>query len=107
MCSKWALLGFTQTVVLELAEYGIRVNAVSPWPINVPRIEQVMETHAESEGRPKEEIRREWTDAAAMKRLIDPEEVAQVVMFLCSDASSAMTGQGLNVGAVCCDMRMI
>jgi NAD(P)-dependent dehydrogenase (short-subunit alcohol dehydrogenase family) len=97
VASKWGLLGFTRTLALELAQYGIRVNAVCPGPITGEAIEEVMRLHAEAEGRTVAEIRREWTEAAPMKRFIDPEEIAQVMMFLASDASSAMTGQGLNV----------
>ena len=97
VCAKWALLGFNQTVALEVAEHGIRVNAVCPGPIEGDRIEDVMAHHAEVEGRPVAEIRRIWADAAPMKRFVTPEEVAAVLMFLCSDDSSAMTGQALNV----------
>ena len=95
VCSKWALLGFTQTLALELAEYGVRVNAVCPGPITGDSIERVMLAHAEAEGYTVEEIRKEWS-AVPMKRFDEPEEIAQMVMFLCSDASSAMTGQALN-----------
>ena len=97
VCAKWALLGFNQTVALEVAEHGIRVNAVCPGPIEGDRIEDVMAHHAEVEGKPVAEIRKIWADAAPMKRFVTPEEVAAVLMFLCSDDSSAMTGQALNV----------
>jgi NAD(P)-dependent dehydrogenase (short-subunit alcohol dehydrogenase family) len=97
VASKWALIGLTQTLALELAEANIRVNAVCPGPINVDRIHQVMEMHAEGEGRPIEEVAQEWADAAPMKRFIEPEEVAGVVKFLSGSASSAMTGQAINV----------
>ena len=97
VCSKWALLGLTQTLALELVDHGIRVNAVCPGPISGDRIEQIMEMHAEAEGNAVEAVRKGWADAAPMKRFIEPEEVARVVMFLASDASSAMTGQALNV----------
>ena len=96
VCSKWAILGFTQTLALELVAHGIRVNAVCPGPIEGDRIEQVMAQHARVEGRAVADIRREWEQAAPMKRFIEPEEVADIILFLASDASSAMTGQGLN-----------
>ena len=97
VCSKWALLGLTQTLALELADYGIRVNAVCPGPITGDRIEQIIQMHAEAEGNSVEEVRKAWSEAAPMKRFVTSEEVARVVMFLASDASSAMTGQALNV----------
>lgn len=96
VCTKWAMLGFTQTLALELAPHGIRVNAVCPGPIEGDRIEQVMDMHAEAEGKVRAEVRRDWESAAPMKRFARPEEVAAQIAFLCSDESSCMTGQGLN-----------
>jgi 2-hydroxycyclohexanecarboxyl-CoA dehydrogenase len=51
VCSKWAILGFTQTLALEVAAHNIRVNAVCPGPIEGDRIEDVMARHAEVEGK--------------------------------------------------------
>ncbi len=96
VCSKWALLGFTQTLALELARHNIRVNAVCPGPIVGDRIEQLVRMHAEAEGKNFEEMHKAWEDVP-MKRFVKPDEVANVVKFLCSDESSAMTGQALNI----------
>jgi 2-hydroxycyclohexanecarboxyl-CoA dehydrogenase len=97
VCSKWALLGFTQTLALEVAPYHIRVNAVCPGPIEGDRIEDVMAHHAAVEGKNLAEIRRAWESAAPMNRFIEPREVAATMLFLCSADASAMTGQALNV----------
>jgi NAD(P)-dependent dehydrogenase (short-subunit alcohol dehydrogenase family) len=96
VCSKWALLGLTQTLALENARHNIRVNAVCPGPIEGDRIEDVMRHHAEIEGKSLSDVRREW-EATPMNRFVEPHEVAAVMLFLCSDASSAMTGQAINV----------
>jgi NAD(P)-dependent dehydrogenase (short-subunit alcohol dehydrogenase family) len=97
VCSKWAILGFTQTLALEVAPHNIRVNAVCPGPIEGGRIEDIMAHHAEVEGKTVPEIRRAWESAAPMNRFIEPSEVAAVMLFLCSPDASAMTGQALNV----------
>ena len=97
VCSKWALLGFTQTLALEVAPFNIRVNAVCPGPIEGDRIEDVMAHHAAVEGKTAAEIRRAWESAAPMNRFVEPREVAAVMLFLCSAEASAMTGQALNV----------
>jgi 2-hydroxycyclohexanecarboxyl-CoA dehydrogenase len=97
VCSKWALLGLTETLALENAAYNIRVNAVCPGPIEGDRIEDVMAHHAEVEGKTIAEIRRAWEEAAPMNRFVTPEEVANAMLFLCSDEASAMTGQALNI----------
>lgn len=96
VCTKWAMLGLTQTLALELAPLGIRVNAVCPGPIEGDRIEQVMEMHAAAEGRSPAAVRTAWEEAAPLQRFATPEEVAALITFLCSDDSSCMTGQGLN-----------
>lgn len=99
VCAKWALLGLNQTLALELAPHGIRVNAVCPGPIEGDRIEDVMTRQAAIEGKTVPQIRKEWEDASPMKRFVTPEEVTAALLFLTSDASSGMTGQALNVTA--------
>lgn len=96
VCSKWALLGFTQTLALELVSHGIRVNAVCPGPIEGDRIEQLVKMHAEAEGVDVATMHEAWENVP-MKRFVQPQEVARVIKFLCSDDSSAMTGQALNI----------
>jgi len=95
-CSKWALLGFTETLALELVDRNIRVNAVCPGPITGDRAEQLMQMHAEAEGKTVDQVRDEWLNVP-MKRFIEPEEIANVIKFLASDMSSAMTGQAINI----------
>ncbi|MEM9932332.1 MAG: SDR family NAD(P)-dependent oxidoreductase [Bacteroidota bacterium] len=95
VCSKWALLGFTQTLALELVDHNIRVNAVCPGPIEGERIEQLVKMHAEAEGVPFDDMHKAW-ESVPMKRFIKPQEVFGVIKFLCSEDSSAMTGQALN-----------
>lgn len=96
VCSKWALLGLTQTLALELVAHHIRVNAVCPGPIEGDRIEQLVKMHAAAEGVDVATMHRAWENVP-MQRFAKPGEVAGVVKFLCSDESSAMTGQALNV----------
>lgn len=96
VCSKWALLGLTQTLALELVSHGIRVNAVCPGPVEGDRIEQLVKMHAAAEGVDVAEMHKAWENVP-MKRFIQPQEVARVIKFLCSDDSSAMTGQALNI----------
>jgi 2-hydroxycyclohexanecarboxyl-CoA dehydrogenase len=96
VCSKWAILGFTQTLALEVASHNIRVNAVCPGPIEGDRIEDVMAHHAKIEGKTVTEVRREW-EATPMNRFVEPKEVAAAMLFLCSSDASAMTGQAINV----------
>lgn len=97
--SKWGMLGLTQTLALELAQEGIRVNAVCPGPIEGERVEGYIRRQAEGLGISMEDVREEWLSAIPMGRMVSPEEVAEVVLFLASDRTSAMTGQAINVTA--------
>lgn len=96
VCSKWAIRGLTQTLALELVDKNIRVNAVCPGPIDGDRADQLIRMHAQAENRSYDDVYNEWMNVP-MKRFMAPEEVADVVMFLCSDKASAMTGQALNI----------
>jgi NAD(P)-dependent dehydrogenase (short-subunit alcohol dehydrogenase family) len=97
VATKWGMLGLTQTLALETAEYGIRVNAVLPGPVPTPHLEEVMALHAQVEGKGVDSVAEDWRLCAPLKRFIEAEEVANVALFLASEQSSAMTGQSLNV----------
>lgn len=95
--SKWAVLGLTQTVALETAGDGIRVNAICPGPVVTPHLDEVIRAHAAVEGRSIAQVAEDWRTSAPMGRFIEAEEVAAVALFLASRDSSAMTGQAINV----------
>ena len=97
VASKWAVLGLTQTLALETALDGIRVNAVCPGPVETPHLDEVMRGHAEAEGTTVEGIAEQWRTSAPIGRFIDAREVVDVCLFLASDASSALTGEAINV----------
>ena len=94
VCSKWVVIGLTQTLALELVDDGVRVNAVCPGPITGDRIEQVMGMHTDAEGKNLERVRAEW-EAVPMGRFVEPSEVAGMIAFLAGDDASFMTGQSL------------
>lgn len=95
--SKWGMVGLTQTLALEWAAAGVRVNCLCPGSVEGPRIENVFTARAAATGRPYQEIRREVEGNAAMKRLVTEDEIARVALFMVSDDASGMTGQTVNV----------
>ena len=99
VCTKWALHGLTQTLALELAGSGVRVNAVCPGPVLTERLLGSMKEMAAARGITSAEVQREWEAESPMGRFATIEECAQVTLFLACDDSSAMTGQALNVTA--------
>lgn len=97
--SKSALIGFTRTLAFEAGEHGIRVNLVSPGPMDGERIERVFAAQAQSRGITAEQARTEMTSQSPLGRLTPPHHVVAAVAFLASDAAASITGEDLNVSA--------
>ena len=99
--SKFAVLGLTQASALDLAPYGITVNAVCPGPINTDRMSYWERDQAAERGITQEEFRSQIVQAGAqvspLGRIAEPQDVANVVAFLASDEASFITGQAYNV----------
>jgi len=95
--SKMGQIGLTETLAVEVGEYNIRVNAVSPGPIQGERIFSVVRKRAEAINRPFEEILTELASNCSLKRLATEAEAAAVALFLASDESSGVTGQTIPV----------
>lgn len=99
--SKFAVLGLTQASALDLAPYGITVNAVCPGPINTDRMSYWERDQAADRGISQEEFRSQIVQAGAqaspLGRIAEPQDVANVVAFLASDEASFVTGQAYNV----------
>ena len=97
--SKMGVIGFTRTLAAEVGEANINVNAVCPGSVDGPRIRRVFERQAAETGRDYDEIRGEVEREAARGELVDSEDVADLVGYLCSEQSERITGQDINVSA--------
>ncbi|MFD4654264.1 3-hydroxybutyrate dehydrogenase [Kitasatospora sp. NPDC058444] len=96
--AKHALEGLSKTVALEGAPYGVTSNCINPGYVRTPLVEKQIAAQALAHGIPEEEVvERIMLDRTAVKRLIEPEEVAQLALWLCSDAASYITGSSLPV----------
>ncbi|HZU63258.1 MAG TPA: SDR family NAD(P)-dependent oxidoreductase [Novosphingobium sp.] len=95
--SKFAVLGWTQALARELAPAGIRVNAVCPGFVNTGMQTREVAWEAELRGLSAERVLAEYVAQTPLGRLETPEDVADVIVFLCSPAARFMTGQGVNV----------
>ena len=95
--SKWAVIGFTKSLALELGADGIRVNAILPGAVDGPRIRAVIAAKAQALGTPVEDVTRAYTSQAALGRMVTPGDIANMALFAASDSARNVTGQKLVV----------
>ncbi|HFD38623.1 MAG TPA: sorbitol-6-phosphate dehydrogenase [Anaerolineae bacterium] len=97
--SKFGGIGLTQSLALELAKDGIRVNAVCPGNLlDSPLwVNSLYAQYAQKWGITEEEVRQKYIDQVPMKRGCTYDDVTNVIVFLASDQASYMTGQAINV----------
>ena len=95
--SKFAVLGWTQALARELAPKGVRVNAVCPGFVKTGMQAREIEWEARLREVTPERVVADYVAQTPLGRLELPEDVADVVVFLCSDQARFMTGQGVNV----------
>lgn len=95
--AKWAIIGLTKTMAMELGEFGVRVNAVCPGSVDNERMDRVVELEADASGRSAAEIRRGFTNAVSLQTFVDPADIAAMIRFVCSSAGARISGQALTV----------
>jgi sorbitol-6-phosphate 2-dehydrogenase len=97
--SKFGGVGHTQSLALELADKGIRINSIMPGNLlDSPLwVNSLYKQYAKNQGITEEEVREKYTNQVPMKRGCQYDDISNMVVFLASDNSSYMTGQALNV----------
>ncbi len=100
--SKFGGIGLTQSIALELAEYGVRANAICPGnlldsPLWTQGPNALFKQYARNQGITEEQVRQKYIDQVPMKRGCTYDDVCNAVVFLASDQASYMTGQAINV----------
>ncbi len=95
--SKWAVRGFTRTVALEAGPYNVNVNCVAPGIVGGDRMDRLCREKARKRGWTPEQVHQEYVNEMALRRVTAPEDVANAVLFLCSEESRNITGQTITV----------
>lgn len=95
--SKAAVISITKSAALEFAVYGIRINAISPGTIDTPMWDKIADEILKIHGGKKEDLLKTWVEKIPLKRLAKPDDVSDVILFLCSDDARFITGQIINV----------
>lgn len=98
--AKHGLLGLTRTIAREGGEHNITAHAICPSYVRTPLVEHQIAAQARTRGIGEDEVIEQVMLApAAIKRLVEPAEVAELAAFLCSDAASAMSGAAIPIDA--------
>jgi NAD(P)-dependent dehydrogenase (short-subunit alcohol dehydrogenase family) len=102
--SKWAVVGFTKSLAIELGEAGIRVNAILPGHVDSDRFRRVVRAKAEAIGRSFDEVRAQFLAPVSLKRNVQSEDIANMALYLASPFGASITGQAISV---CGDVQMM
>lgn len=98
VAAKHGLVGLTKVVALELAEFGVTCNAISPGYVLTPLVEAQIPDTAKARGITEDEVKHDvLLEAQPTKQFVTVEQVAATALFLCSDAAAQITGSNISV----------
>ena len=95
--AKWGVVGVTKTWAMELGEFGIRVNAILPGIVEGDRIRRVFDAKAKERGVSPEEQLQLALRQASIKDLVQPTQLADMIVFLASPLGRTVSGQAISV----------
>ncbi len=97
--AKWAVIGFTKSLAMELGPANIRVNAIEPGLVAGERIEKVIAARAHARGVSADEARNQVLAHVSLRRMVSVDDIANMAVFLASRAGANISGQELSVCA--------
>lgn len=95
--SKWAVIGITKALAMELGEYNIRVNAICPGAVSGNRMERVIEAKAKSLDIKKDILQKDQESMVSLKTFVDKKDIANMSVFLLSEEAHRISGQTMVV----------
>jgi NAD(P)-dependent dehydrogenase (short-subunit alcohol dehydrogenase family) len=102
--SKWAVVGFTKSLAIELGAAGIRVNAILPGIVAGERIRRVFAAKAKARGISFAAMRAEALSLVSMRTEVTPQQLADAILFICSPRGRTISGQAISI---CGDTQML
>ncbi len=95
--AKWAVVGLTKSLAMEVGPAGIRVNAIAPGSVEGDRMDRVIAAEAATKGLSEEQIREDYLKTTSLRAFISAEDIAATALFLASDAGAKISGQVIAV----------
>jgi len=95
--AKWGIVGFTKSLSRELGPMGVRVNCILPGAVDGDRIRRVFSAKARARNQSMEDIQAEALSLCSVKELIKPEQLADMILFICSPRGRTVSGQALAI----------
>ncbi len=95
--SKWAIIGLTKSLAMELGKYKIRVNAICPGSVKGDRMQRVINSKAKLLKTNPNKIQKEFESMTSIKSFVTKEDIASMVVYLLSDHSKNISGQSLAI----------
>jgi NAD(P)-dependent dehydrogenase (short-subunit alcohol dehydrogenase family) len=95
--AKWAVVGFTKSLAIELGPANIRVNAIQPGIVEGERIERVISAKSRALGLSFDEVQRQMVSKVSLRQMVSPFDIANMALFLATDAGRHISGQALSV----------
>lgn len=95
--AKWAVIGLMKTAAMELGPFGIRANAIAPGSVEGPRMEAVLIAEAKAKGMTRDQVYDGYAGGTSMQSFVEARDVANMALFLASDAARLVSGQVIAV----------
>ena len=95
--AKWAIVGLSKTMAMELGPFNIRVNCICPGAVNGDRMDRVISSIAQASGETLAKVREDNVKSTSMKTFVDAEDIANMIVFSFSDLGAKISGQSLTV----------
>jgi NAD(P)-dependent dehydrogenase (short-subunit alcohol dehydrogenase family) len=95
--AKWAIVGLSKTMAMELGPFNVRVNCICPGSVNGARMDRVISSIAKATGESVEKVRQDNVQNTSMTTFVDAEDIANMIVFSFSDLGAKISGQSLTV----------
>ena len=95
--SKWATIGLTKSLAMELGKFNIRVNAICPGSVSGDRMNRVIKAKAQTMGISKKKLKKDFESMTSLNTFVDKADIANTVIFLLSEDAKNISGQVMTI----------